>query len=153
MKNHRLLNRQQLTIFKADMSHRLMTRKRNKYPRFPHGFVTETPVFRGVSQRTASAAEVKVNSQNDLNRRVMSVRWRTTLMSGLKRSEDRDRLRPRGFQNKAARVNRLHIISTNYVLSGVCRPILTQGFGPNANFLAMRRPVSLEHNVNIRDRS
>ena len=83
----------------------------------------------------------------------MSVQWRTTLMSGLKYGEDRDRPHPRGFKNQDARVNRLHIISTNYVLSGVCRPILTQGFDPNANFLATRRPVRLEYKVNIRDRS
>ena len=130
-----------------------MTRKRNEPPRFPRGFVTETPVFRGVSQRTAAAAEVKANSQNDLNRRVTSVRWRATLMSGLKHSEDRDRPRPRGFENKDACVNRPHIISTNYVRSDVYCPILTWEFGPNANFLAMRCPVSLEHNVNIWDRS
>ena len=135
------------------MGQRLMTRKRNKYPRFPHGFETDPPVFRSVSQRTASAAKVKVNSQNDLNRPVISVRWRTILMSGLKYSEDRDRPRPRGFKNKDARVNRPHIISTNHGLSDVYCPIFTSGFGPNANFLAMRRPLSLEHKVNIGDRS
>ena len=74
-------------------------------------------------------------------------------MSGLKYSEDRGRTRPRGFKNKDARVNRPHIISTNRVLSDVYCPILTWGFGPNANFLAMRRPISLERNVNIWDRS
>jgi len=74
-------------------------------------------------------------------------------MSDLKYSEDRDRPGPRGLKNKDARVNRPHIISTNYVRSGIYHPILTQGFGPNANFLAMTRPVSLEHKVNIQDRS
>jgi len=74
-------------------------------------------------------------------------------MSGLKYSEDRDRPRPCGLKKKDARVNRPHIISTNHVLSGACRPVLTQGFGLNADFLAMRRPVRLEHKVNIRDRS
>jgi len=74
-------------------------------------------------------------------------------MSGLKYDEARDRPRPRGLKNKDPRVNRPHIISTNYVLSDIYRPILTWGFAPNANFLAMRRPVSLEHNMNIRDRS
>ena len=74
-------------------------------------------------------------------------------MSGLKYSEARDRTRPRGFKNKGARVNQPHIISTNYVLSDVYCPIVTWGFGLNANFLAMRRLVSLEQNVNIWDRS
>jgi len=74
-------------------------------------------------------------------------------MSDLKCSEDRDRPGPRGLKNKDARVNRPHTISTNFARSGIYRPILTQGFGPNANFLAMTRPVILEHKVNIQDRS
>ena len=138
-----------MTLLDAGVNDRLTTGKRNKYPRFPHGFVTKPRGFRDILQRTGSVASLKVNSQNDLNRRVLSVRLRAILMSDLKDREDRERLPPRRSQNKDARVNRPHIICTNHGLSMHYGLVFTQKFGRGANFLAMGCPVILEHNVNI----
>ena len=70
-------------------------------------------------------------------------------MSDLKYREDHARLRRGYLENKNARVNRLHIISTNSVQSRHYGPLFIQRFGPDTNFLATGRPTDLEHKVNI----
>ena len=70
-------------------------------------------------------------------------------MSDLKYREDHARLRRGYLENKNARVNRLHIISTNSVQSRHYDPFFIQRFGPDANFLATGRPTDLEHKVNV----
>jgi hypothetical protein len=48
--NHRPQNRRQLMLFRAGVNDGLMTGRRNKYPRFPRGFATNTPAFRSIPQ-------------------------------------------------------------------------------------------------------
>ena len=88
-----------------------------------------------------------------MNRRAMSVGYRVILMSDIKYRERRDKPPPRRSENKDARVNRPHNISTDNVQSISYGSIFIQRFRPDANFLATRHLTDLEHKVNIQIRS